>query len=63
MATTFKSYDRTIDVHDLDTVGRALRGALDEIRNPGCARANHYDVLDLIDQARTIVKRAANGEG
>jgi hypothetical protein len=57
MATTItvSQYDRIVDVHDLDTVARALRAALDEIHNPGCARANNYDVLDLIDQARTIV--------
>jgi hypothetical protein len=44
--------------HDLDTISRALCAAEDEIHNPGCARANNYDVLDLIDQARTILKRA-----
>ncbi len=62
MATVMKvsQFDRLIDANDLDTICRALRAAEDEIHNPGCARANNYDVLDLIDQARIIAKRTAN---
>jgi hypothetical protein len=55
------AFDRVIDVSDLDTISRALRAAENEIHNPGTARANNYDVLDLIDQARALIKRAIKG--
>jgi hypothetical protein len=54
-----KTFERAIDSHDLETVARALRAAEIEIHNPGAARAGNYDLLDLIDQARAIIKRAA----
>lgn len=57
------AFERIVDIHDLDVISRALRAAADEIHNPGCARANNYDVLDLLDQAKIIVRRMKAGEG
>lgn len=48
----------SVRLSDLDLICRALRLAEDEIHHPGTARANDYDVMDLIDQAYDlIVKR------
>lgn len=52
-ANLFVTYDKA----DLETVRRALALAEDEIHNPGSARASNVDVLDLIDRAKTILKR------
>lgn len=54
-----KSFECIVDIHDLDTVSRALNAAEEEIHHPGYARANNFDLIDLIDQARQIVLRAA----
>lgn len=50
--------DKIVSTYDLETIAKALRFAEIEIHNPGAARASDYDVLDLVDQAKIIVKRA-----
>lgn len=51
------AFERVIGVYELETIASALKEALDEIHNPGAARHNNVDVLDLIDQAQKMVKR------
>lgn len=52
------NFERVIGVRELETIASALREALEEIHHPGSARHNNFDVLDLIEQAQTMVKRA-----
>ena len=51
-----------INRNALNTIACALRAAEDEIHNPGAANAGNYDVLDLIDQAKSLVRRVLQGE-
>jgi hypothetical protein len=57
------NFERVIGVNELETIASALREALEEIHHPGSAAYNKFDVLDLIDQAQTIVKRAVTEIG
>lgn len=50
-----------IDRHALDVIACALRAAETEIHNPGAARAGNYDVIDLLDQAKRLVRQAKEG--
>jgi hypothetical protein len=56
--------DRTPQINErgLDILRRALRCAEDEIHNPGCGLVNGYDVLDLIEQAKGVLRSVTFGD-
>jgi hypothetical protein len=62
IATEAAIYEARIDRHALDVIACALRAAEEEIHHPGAAVHGNYDVLDLIDQAKSLVNQAKVGE-